>query len=132
MSWKTFAVDTPATLLKKVFDLYNDTTTGNKKWWSGHVPIWTTLTHQGYKVGLHHWSRCDIEFSIEGKPIKPVKCDPYSDHTNDGTEGNGYTDDLQVLKDALDQSVEDLANEVTVFENQQKCLPNHNFTSQKN
>ena len=103
-----------------MFDLYNDTTTGNKKWWSGHVPIWTTLTHQGYKVGLHHWSRCDIEFSIEGKSIKPVKCDPYSDHTNDGTEGNGYTDDLQVLKDALDQSVEDLANKVTVFENHQK------------
>ena len=75
------------------------------------MPIWTTLTHQGYKVGLHHWSRCDIEFSIEGKSIKPEKCDPYSDHTNDGTEGNGYTDDLEVLKDALDQAVEDLANE---------------------
>ena len=98
-----------------MFDLYNDTTTGNTKWWSGHVPIWTTLTHQGYKVGLHHWSRCDIEFSIEGKSIKPEKCDPYSDHTNDGTEGNGYTDDLEVLKDALDQAVEDLANEA-------KCL----------
>ena len=95
----------------EVFDLYNDTTSGNAKWWGGHVPIWTTLTHQGYRVGLHHWSRCDVEFKIEGRPVWPKKCDPYSDHTNEGEVGNGYTDNLQVLKDALDQSVLDLVND---------------------
>ena len=89
----------------EIFDLDNDESTGKAKWWAGHVPIWSTLTHQGYKVGLHHWSRCDIPFSIDDSEVKPLKCVPY-DHEN------GYGDDLQTFKDALDNTFDDLDNEV--------------------
>ena len=29
------------------FELHDDTATENPKWWQGHIPIWTSLTHQG-------------------------------------------------------------------------------------
>ena len=30
------------------FNLDEAETTGKSKWWSGHIPIWTTLTRQGF------------------------------------------------------------------------------------
>ena len=80
---------------KENFTLGDDSSTGNPKWWTGHIPIWTSLTHQGYKVSLHHWSRCDVPFFIDGEEIHPKICTPYLD------EENGYTDDIPIFTQAL-------------------------------
>lgn len=61
------------------FQLGNDNSTGNPRWWTDHIPIWTSLTKQGFNVSLHQWSRCDVPFKIDDQDIKPKKCTPYLD-----------------------------------------------------
>ncbi len=78
------------------FTLDDDTTTNDPKWWKGnHIPIWTSLTHQGFNVGLFHWSKCQIEFEIDGQVVKPKICLPYDDK-------NGHEDSTSTLSDELD------------------------------
>ena len=86
------------------FTLYNDSSTENPKWWADHVPIWTTLTHQGVDVSLHHWSKCQVPFKIDGKEILPKKCTPYID----SGPGNTNTDNDDVLREAFKNVTQDL------------------------
>lgn len=81
------------------FQLGDDNSTGNPKWWTDHIPIWTSLTQQGFNVSLHDWSRCDVPFKIDGgEPIKPKKCTPYLD-------ANAYEEDeFEQFQIALDEA----------------------------
>ena len=78
----------------------NDTTTENPKWWEGHIPIWTSLTHQGFNVSLFHWSKCNANFTIGNETIEPKHCEQY-------TEKNHYTDTVAVFENALDKSLDE-------------------------
>ena len=84
------------------FNPKNDSSTRDEKWWKGHIPIWSTLTDRGYKVGLHKWSRCDVPFIVNNKPILPEKCQPYF--------SSNYSADINSFKEALENSLNDIQN----------------------
>ena len=79
----------------------NDTTTENPKWWEGHIPIWTSLTHQGINVSLFHWSKCNVNFTIGNETIEPKHCEQY-------TDANGHTDTVTDFENALVKSLDDI------------------------
>ena len=84
------------------FDPKNDSSTRDEKWWEGHIPIWSTLTAHGYKVGLHKWSRCDVPFIVNNESILPEKCQPYF--------SSNYSADINSFKEALEDSLDDIQN----------------------
>lgn len=73
----------------------------NSIWWTDHIPLWTTTTVKGLKTSLHHWSRCDVPFKVDGKDVMPEKCTPYS-------EINGYNDTTVTLESAFDEVITDI------------------------
>ena len=59
----------------------------------------TKKSHLGINTTLHHWSRCNIPFEVDGKAILPKKYTPY--------DRNAYGDDPEVLAQALSEVVID-------------------------
>ena len=84
------------------FDPKNDSSVRDEKWWQGHIPIWSTLTAQGYKVGLHKWSRCDVPFMVNNQSVLPEKCLPYF--------SSNYSADINTFHEALVDSLYDIQN----------------------
>ena len=90
------------------FELHDDNTTENQKWWQGHTPIWTSLTHQGFNVSLFHWSKCNVEFKIGEEIVMPKYCEQYNNT-------NTHTDTVETFETALNASFEDIKkNEIDV------------------
>ena len=90
------------------FELHDDIATENPKWWQGHTPIWTSLTHQGFNVSLFHWSKCNVEFKIGEEIFMPKYCEQYNNN-------NTHTDTVETFETALNASFENITkNEIDV------------------
>ncbi len=57
----------------------------------------------GISTTLHHWSRCNIPFEIDGSDVLPKKCTPYTE--------NALNDDPKILSDALSEVVTDFKSD---------------------
>jgi hypothetical protein len=76
-------------------------TTADRRWWRGHVPLWTRAMVSGINCSLQLWSRCDVPFEMAGRDWLPPKCSPYAHQDSHH---------LQILTTALGWMVEDLAD----------------------